>query len=202
MRYFTRLGLLLIPAMVLISGCSKNKDRPNILLFTLDTLRSDAVGCYGNAQIKTPNLDKLAHEGVIFQDAMCQIPATLTSHTAIMTGRNPKTTGVRFRTGHVPAFEETLAERFKSCGYQTAAFISSSVLAPEYGLNQGFDQYEMGRLAKQEEKSSFERKAQETIDQAISYITKNKNNKPFFIWVHLYDPHSALLSASALFDYV
>ena len=188
MHSFTRFGLLLIPLIVLISACSKSPDRPNILLFTLDTLRADAVGCYGNAQIKTPNLDKLAQEGVIFKDAMCQIPATLTSHTAIMTGRNPKTTGVRFRTGHVPAFEETLAERFKSYGYQTAAFISSSVLAPEFGLNQGFDKYEMGTLVKQEGKSNFERKAQETIDQAISFV--HKTNKPFFIWVHLYDPHT------------
>ncbi|MGC9327554.1 MAG: sulfatase [Candidatus Hinthialibacter sp.] len=170
-------------------GCSHQAKGPNVILLTLDTLRADALGCYGNSKVKTPHLDRLAREGVVFEDAVCQIPATLTSHTAIMTGRNPKTTGVRFRTARVASFEETLAERFRFHGYQTAAFISSYVLSPEFGLNQGFDKYEMGSIRKEGNKTTSERRAQETIEQAISHLSEIRE-QPFFLWIHLYDPHS------------
>lgn len=176
-------------AILVLGGCTKSTQSPNVLLLTLDTLRADALGCYGNATVKTPNLDRLAQEGALFENAVCQIPATLTSHTAIMTGRNPKSTGVRFRTGKVPAMEETLAEIFQSHGYQTAAFISSYVLASEFGLSQGFDCYELGTLKQGDKKTAEERRAEETIDQAISFFD-SMSQKPFFLWIHLYDPHS------------
>ncbi len=187
MKYI--LNFLFMITLLIFTGCSGETNHPNVVLLTLDTLRADAMGCYGNETIKTPHLDRLADEGVLFLDTICQIPATLTSHTAIMTGRNPKTTGVRFRTAHVPDFEETLAERFKGEGYYTAAFISSFVLAPSFGLGQGFDRYEMGSMTAKGDKVQSERRAQETIDQAIEYLNEG-NKKPFFLWVHLYDPHS------------
>lgn len=182
-------ALFLVFSIAAITGCSSQPHSPNVLVLTMDTLRADALGCYGAANVKTPNLDKLAKEGVLFEDAVCQIPATLTSHTAIFTGRNPKSTGVRFRTAAVPATEETLAERFQSRGYQTAAFLSSYVLAPEFGLNQGFDRYDLGSIKNGKSKAADERRAEETIDQAINFL-KNKSAKPFFLWIHLYDPHS------------
>ncbi|MBN2327705.1 MAG: sulfatase [Candidatus Omnitrophica bacterium] len=189
MRSFIRFIGFVFVLSLWLHGCSHRAERPNIILLTLDTLRSDALGCYGNAKVKTPHLDRLAREGVLFEDAVCQIPATLTSHTAIMTGRNPKTTGVRFRTARVSPFEETLAERLNDYGYQTAAFISSYVLSPDFGLNQGFDLYELGSIYKDEKKTADERLAQETVEQALSYLSENREN-PFFLWIHLYDPHS------------
>lgn len=179
----------LILSILLGIGCSNNRERPNVILLTLDTLRADSIGCYGNSTIQTPNLDRLAQEGVLFENAVCQIPATLTSHTAILTGRNPKTTGVRFRTARVSPLEETLAERFLAHGYTTAAFISSFVLAPEFGLNQGFEKYELGSMIQKGKKAADERRAEETIHQTISFL-KNKPRQPFLIWVHLYDPHT------------
>ncbi|MEW6234647.1 MAG: sulfatase [Candidatus Omnitrophota bacterium] len=180
-----------IPAFFLLPlcGCFNNGNRPNILLLTLDTLRADALGCYGSMDGRTPNLDRLAQEGVLFEDAVCQIPATLTSHTAIMTGRNPKTTGVRFRTARVPLHEKTIGEVFHAAGYETAAFISSFVLAPEFGLNQGFERYEMGGISPNGGAAPVERRAEETIDQVILYLSHHPKI-PFFIWVHLYDPHT------------
>ena len=105
----------------------------------------------------------------------------------MMTGRNPKTTGVRFRTANVSPLEETLAERFQTNGYQTAAFISSYVLAPEFGLNQGFDLYDLGSLRQGDKKNADERRAEETIDDAIAYL-EERGDRPFFLWIHLYDP--------------
>jgi|GEM_PF-1878879 len=171
------------------AGCTPRPEKPNVILLTLDTLRADALGCYGNPVVQTPHLDRIAREGVLFEDAICQIPATLTSHTAILTGRNPKTTGVRFRTALVPSEEETLPERFQTYGYDTAAFISSSVLDPAFGLNQGFGLYDMGSIGKGETPVTNERRAEETISSAIDYLNK-KEKRPFFIWIHLYDPHT------------
>ena len=177
--------LFSICVLLLTTACQQKNNKPNVLLVTLDTLRADALGCYGNTTVSTPVLNKIAEEGALFENAICQIPATLASHTAIMTGCNPMTTGVRFGKAHVPDSVQTLAEKFSDARYETAAFISSMVLAPFYGLNQGFSRYDMGNLGDQ----IFERRAEATIDSAVAFA-EGKHAKPFFMWVHLYDPHS------------
>lgn len=178
-----------VPLIWLGAGCSSRLEKPHVILLTLDTLRADALGCYGNGTVQTPHIDRIAREGVLFEDAICQIPATLTSHTAILTGRNPKTTGVRFRTALVPAEEETLAERFHDHGYATAAFISSTVLAPAFGLNPGFGRYDLGSMLENTKTVKNERRAEETIAAAIEYLN-TLDKQPFFLWIHLYDPHT------------
>ncbi len=175
--------------LIFCFGCTKQDEQTNVMLLTLDTLRADAVGCYGNESIHTPNLDRLAAEGVLFEDTICQIPATLTSHTAIMTGLYPRSTGVRFRTHRVPDAEHTLAEVFNKNGYRTAAFISSYVLEPAFGLKQGFDVYDLGSMIRNGQKINVERRAEETISDAIQYIEEHQE-EPLFVWVHLYDPHT------------
>lgn len=176
--------------ILFLLGCGADAPvQPNVLLFTLDTLRADALGCYGEAREHTPALDSLAREGVLFEDAICQIPATLTSHTAILTGRHPKTTGVRFAKVPVPPAEQTLAERFALARYDTAAFLSSLVLAPEFGLDQGFKNYDLGSMRSGEHTGAPERRAQETIDAALAFL-QTERDRPFFLWIHLYDPHT------------
>ncbi|RJP27509.1 MAG: hypothetical protein C4527_13005 [Candidatus Omnitrophota bacterium] len=175
--------------LILGLSCSHDKKQPNLLVLTLDTLRADALGCYGNPTVQTPHLDRLASEGVLFEDAICQIPATLTSHTAMFTGLYPRSSGVRFRTNRVPAAEDTLAEIFTRRGYQTAAFISSYVLEPAFGLDQGFEIYDLGSMRNNGQIVNAERRAEETISAAISFLEQPRG-KPFFLWVHLYDPHS------------
>lgn len=179
---------LSILAALALASCGGG-ERPNVLLLTLDTLRADALGCYGHPIVQTPNLDRLAAEGALFGDAICQIPATLTSHTAIMTGRHPKTNGVRFRSAQVPESETTLAELFSANGYQTAAYISALVLHPRHGLDQGFDEYYLGSMQQNGRPAAPERRADETIGGAIQYL-ENRGEAPFFLWVHLYDPHT------------
>jgi arylsulfatase A-like enzyme len=190
-RLFTGVVLLLITSIIFFSiTCSNQTQPPNIVLITMDTLRADALGCYGNQTISTPVLDQIAGEGVLFRQAICQVPATLSSHTAIMTGRYPKTTGVRFRTHRVPQSEETLAEILQQNGYQTAAFIAASVLAPDFGLDQGFDLYDLGSLATNSGGLKVERRGDEVIDSSLTYLQQRDKSKPFFMWIHLYDPHT------------
>jgi len=165
----------------------------NVLLITVDTLRADRVGCYGFTPDVTPIMDSWAARGVRFENCVSQTPLTFPSHTTILTGTLPIFHGVRDNGGFVvPSQLQTLAEVFKSAGYTTAAFVSAYVLDSKWGLNQGFDYYfdrfDLGRYEKIS-LGEVQRRADETIDETLSWLEKNSQN-PFFIWVHLYDPHT------------
>src|ERR1041385_541990 len=119
--------------------------RPNVFLITIDTLRADHVGCYGNKQVQTPTLDAIAAEGVRFTQAFSVSPITNSSHASILTGDYPSTHGVRDFGLPLGAKYPTLAEMLKQQGYHTSAFIGavildSKALAP--GFDRGFDYYD------------------------------------------------------------
>jgi len=112
------------------------------VLITIDTLRADHLPAYGYTGIKTPNLDQLAGESLIFEDAIAHIPMTLPSHASIHTGLLPIYHGVRDNAGFfLDSKITTLPETLKSKGYNTAAFVSAFVLDSQFGLDQGFDLY-------------------------------------------------------------
>ncbi len=160
-----------------------------VLLITLDTVRADALRCYQLPlpAAKTDNLDALAADGTLFLRSNCNIPATLTSHTAIMTGNLPRTSGVRFAKDQVPESAVTLAEVLKSNGFSTAAFLSAAVLNQAYGLNQGFDVYDD---LSDSTVTEAERSGDLTTDRAIEWLSQREADEPFFLWVHYYDAHS------------
>src|SRR5438552_9052979 len=109
---------------------STPKPRPAILLITIDTLRADRLGAYGNRSVETPNLDRFAGDGIVFSQASATVPLTLPSHASILTGRYPFAHGVRDNGDCVlPGSVPTLAERLKAGGYETGAFVGSYVLA-------------------------------------------------------------------------
>ena len=112
------------------------KPRPSILLVTIDTLRADHVGCYGSADAETPNLDRLAAEGVRFDDARSHVPLTAPSHATILTGVLPPRHGVRGNgSSHLAADAPDLAVALREGGYRTAAVVASVVLDRSTGLN-------------------------------------------------------------------
>jgi arylsulfatase A-like enzyme/Tfp pilus assembly protein PilF len=165
----------------------------NVLLVTMDTLRADHVGCYGYPLIKTPTLDALARDGVRYDRAIAQVPLTWPSHAAILTGTYPFQNGVQDFTGQPlsPQFR-TLAQAFKQRGYATGAVVSSFVLDRSWGLARGFDFYDdafAGSAFLHKDVGLVDRKAAESVDQALSWLKKNRQ-RPFFLWLHLYDPHS------------
>ena len=117
--------------------------RETVLLITIDTLRADALGTYGNAAAATPWLDRLAADGIRFDNARAHNVVTLPSHVNIFTGRLPMDHGVRDNAGfRVPATEKTLATELKGHGFRTAAFISAFPLDSRFGLARGFDVYD------------------------------------------------------------
>src|SRR4029077_10034926 len=117
--------------------------RPNVILITIDTVRADHLGCYGAKNIQTPTLDALAHDGVVFECAVSQVPLTWPSHAAILTGLYPFQNGVQDFTGQPlePRFR-SVAQAFKQRGYATGAVVSAFVLDRSWGLARGFDFYD------------------------------------------------------------
>lgn len=165
----------------------------NLLIVTLDTTRADRLGCYGATQVATPNLDRLASEGVLFERAVSAMPLTLPAHSALFTARFPAGSGVRDNGGFKLAPEQTtLAELLGTHGWKTGGFVSAFVLDRRWGIAQGFDTYQDGfdLLAKgKTDMGEIQRSGQETVAAALSWIDSVKTQR-FFGWVHLYDPHT------------
>jgi len=171
----------------------------DVVLITLDTTRADRLGCYGyrdpTGGSPTPNLDRLAARGVRFGDAVSPVPMTLPAHTSILTGLEPPHHGVRANGEYRLAPEHTtLAEVLAAAGYDTAAFVSSFVLAPRFGLDQGFATYDANLQATR--RAVFgqqnERSGKAVTDAALAWLGshgQSAERKPFFLWVHYFDPH-------------
>jgi arylsulfatase A-like enzyme/Tfp pilus assembly protein PilF len=174
------------------SAVAPGGDKPDIILVTIDTLRADSVGFAGNAKVKTPFLDKLASEGVVFANAHAHNVVTLPSHTNILTGLYPYQHGVRDNAGYklAPKFE-TVATMLRRAGYATGAFVGAYPLDSRYGLNQGFDTYDdnYGKGAATLDFSIQERPASAVLDAAAKWWSGNAGKKRF-LWIHLYDPHA------------
>ena len=161
-----------------------------MLLITIDTLRADALGAYGNRQASTPWLDRLSSGGVRFSRATAHNVVTLPSHVNILSGRYPFQHGVRENSGfRVPADLDTIATLLHARGYKTGAFVSAFPLDVRFGLGRGFDVYD-DRYGKGVERRAFrepERGGPATVAAALDWIGRQRS--PWFAWVHLYEPH-------------
>src|SRR5215510_2055465 len=150
----------------------------NVLLITIDTLRSDRVGSFGGPAGLTPALDRLAASGLRFTRAYSAAPLTLPSHASILTGVSPPVHGVRanglFRLGTgIP----TLATILKASGYRTGAFVGAFVLDARFGLNRGFDVYDdrYGEKHGGADADEAERRAEEVIKPAFAWINQHSS---------------------------
>ena len=164
----------------------------NLVLITIDTLRADYLSYNGSTRVKTPNLDALAARGVNFERARTPVPLTLPSHASILTALYPASHGVRDNgTFRLDEKQITLAEILKQQGYETAAFVGSFVLDHRFGLNQGFDVYDdqTSQNANAMERLEAERNGGAVYDAFARWLQSYSGKKPFFAWIHLYDPH-------------
>lgn len=172
-------------------GASPNQ--LSLLLVTLDTTRADRIGAYGFDDIETPNLDRLAREGVLFEQAESVAPLTLPAHSSIFTGQFPPAHGVRDNGGfYLGEDHVVLAEVLRDAGWRTGGFVGSFVLDSKWGIAQGFDRYfDDFELRKTTGRSlgEIERPAAEVVDAALSWLDEEPQSR-FFGWVHFYDPHS------------
>lgn len=181
--------------------------RPNILLVTLDTLRVDYLGCYGHPWIKTPNIDALAAHGTQFLQAIAQAPSTGPSHTSIFTSLYPFDHGAENGRPLKPGLV-TLADLLRAIGYETVAFTSSTTTRSlNSGLQQGFERYSDSLVTWSElfGFDSFQNLismyligiAQQSqipgeyvSNRALSWLESRDSDRPFFCWLHYFDPHA------------
>jgi arylsulfatase A-like enzyme/Flp pilus assembly protein TadD len=191
-------------ALALIAPACGRKDagapRPlNVLLITIDTLRPDHLGCYGDREARTPEIDHLAADGVVFENAVTVVPVTLPSHASIMTGAYPAFHGVhnngsyRLRDG-ATTFAGILHER----GYRTAAVVAGYPLAARFGLAQGFDSYDDRLPPERERQIGYREKPAADVSRAgLEFLdraaggpsTAGSQGSPFLLWLHFFDPH-------------
>jgi len=183
--------------LALLLGCER-RDKPDVYLISVDTLRWDHVGANNpNSPAKTPAIDALANDSIRFTDAFTPISVTGPAFASVMTGLSVSRHGVMmnlFRNG--TALNEshlTLAEAMSSSGYKTAAFISAFTLRPKLGLNQGFDIYDSP--------GDRNRTGDVTADRFVDWL--NVQEGELFAWFHSFDPHGPVdrhLHAGELHD--
>ena len=170
-----------------------------IVIFSIDTLRSDRLPAYGYKNVETPAIDALAKDGVVFERAYSQIPLTLPSHATILSGQLPGKHGVRDNLGY--RFDGSkrpyLPRLLGAAGWTTGAMVSSYVLRAETGLSEGFNEYESGiDLRTSEALGRSQRPGSETVELALDWLAKAKNSgdggsqKPPFLLIHIYEPHT------------
>ncbi len=162
----------------------------NVLLITIDTVRADRLGCYGYAGAGTPNLDRLAAEGVRFANTYAQVPLTLPSHCSIMTGMDPADHRVHNNGTYSLGPEiPTLAGLLKARGYRTAAFIASFTLDSRFGLARGFDVYDDNVQGEEALKSFRSERRAGAVLAALAPWLESIRGERFLCWAHFYDPH-------------
>ncbi len=198
---------------------------PDVILVSIDTLRADRLGAYGHSPSITPEMDRIAAEGVVFSRALAAAPWTVPSVASMITGLPalrhgagmPLSSGLTFLRSPLDAEHTTLAERFSAAGYRTRAVVANGFLSPQMGLDQGFEQFvnpltnaaggiflrdvPLGRLFVTlfpiEKWGDY--RAEGITATALEYLAEEAD-APLFLWAHYIDPHTPFQADPAQLD--
>ncbi len=198
-------GTSLLVSFLFFQGCQPRRERPNVLLITLDTTRADHMGCYGYQRPTTPVLDRLAAESVVYTHAISTSSWTLPAHASLFTGKFTTSHGARYDTegplrltdgidgpenwkdyrarGLSPS-ETTLAEILKEAGYVTGAVVGGPWMKKVFGLDKGFDHYDDAQI-----RTVNGRLAGEVTSAALEWVEKESDHE-FFLFLNYFDPHT------------
>jgi len=188
------LGLVLLAVVGAVwffcsPGASPREIR-HVILISIDTCRADYLSCYGYPRKITPNIDVIAKEGIVFENALTPMPLTLPAHSSMLTGTYPLYHGVHDNLDHVLAESNvTIAEILREQGYITGAIVSTFILDSQFGVGQGFDSYNDRFVQPVGPSEDKERRGGEASRFACSYLTEHRD-EPFFLFLHYFDPHT------------
>lgn len=169
----------------------------NVVLISIDTIRADHLGAYGYSRNTTPNLDTLAAAGTLFINAWAHAPSTRYSIPAMLTGRYPLNVRYFDIPRQWPGLSEenlTIAEVLLAQGFKTGAILNYWYFDAVRKMNQGFEHYDNQNkrlhrpVAGEGPAKTSGTSSKEQTDKAIEFVGENAA-KPFFLWVHYYDPH-------------
>ena len=188
-RGVTRWGIWV--GLFVLGGCQCRESRPDIkhvVVVSIDTLRADFLGTYGHPYVKSPSIDGLAAEGVVFEKHMASAPTTLASHTSLMAGVWPHTHGVPRNGFLVPLENVMLAEVLKDKGFRTAGFVGGYPLKKRYQFDQGIDHYD-DRMDKRAEGIAVygsQRSAKNIANALNKYLGSQplKEEEQLFLFLH------------------
>ena len=161
--------------------------RPNVILYVADTLRADRLGCYGRRPSITPAIDRLAAEGIVFENAVAQSPWTRPSTATILTGRDPAAHGAVTLRTRVRRDLPTLGDFLGARGWRTAAFVTNLNVAPAFGFGRGFTPYEY--LPEDVRRPGVYEPASVLHEKALAWIDAHRD-EPFLLYLHASDPHA------------
>lgn len=159
----------------------QTRARPNVLIYLVDTLRADRLGCYGYPRPVSPHLDRFAQGATLFETAIAQAPWTRPSVASVLTGLGPLAHGVRTLDDRLPSAVETLGERLRAAGYRTAAFSTNWHISADTGFDQGFDDFDF--LPQEPDSGPLNRRV-------LAWLDRQQGPEPLFLYVHALDPHA------------
>lgn len=159
---------------------------PNVVIYLVDALRADRLGCYNPQSTASPNIDLFSKEAVLFQRAYAPSSWTKSSVASLFTGTNPPAHGAIGREGMLDNKLPTLAESLKKAGYNTAAFITNGNVSETFAFDRGFDVFRF--LPEDPAGEGVYGSSAELLDKTQSKIENIQ--EPFFIYMHQSDPHA------------
>ena len=175
-------------------ACSGEATEPrprNLLLVTVDTLRADALGCYGYERDTSPRIDEFARDALVFEDVQATSSWTLPSMASLMTGLYTTAHGCWDLDTPLDGSVVTLAERLSDAGFATSGFVSQVFVAERFGMHQGFQRFddELSELGRAH--NMFTSTAADLTTRAVRALPDAPREEPWAVWVHYYDPHAA-----------
>jgi arylsulfatase A-like enzyme len=185
-------------AMLAVLGRLPSPDRPSIVLIVADTLRADYLGLYGFRGEISPNLDRLAQQGVVFERCYSQAPWTKPAIASLLTGLHPTRHGVVTHLGYgatgtnhggetlttdvLDAELVTVSEALRNAGYATGAFVANAWIRADHGFAQGFDAFDR-------DDAGNDVPATVLVEKALAWLATLEPGEPYFLYMHLMDPH-------------
>jgi arylsulfatase A-like enzyme len=171
--------------LVVLAGCrsaSVRPTRPNVVVYLVDTLRSDHLGVYGYERDTSPALDAFARDAVVFDRAYSPSAWTRPACASLLTGLNPQKHRAMTREDTLGAEVELLSEYLQALDYRTAGVVSNPNVIALWGFDQGFDWFEEVPAATHHARA-------DAVNEAVFRRLKTLGTGPFFLYVHTMDPH-------------
>ncbi len=175
--------------LAIATGCSRRnvavpaRNARGVILISLDTLRADHLGSFGYGRATSPQLDRLAARGVLFERAVAQYPSTLTSHITMLTGLHPAQHDVYPPATALAPSIATLAERLLSHGVRTAGFTEGGYMAKEFGFSRGFEAWD-------DRAATADTDIERTLGLGREFLRSLADGDRFFLFLHSYSVHS------------
>ena len=176
-----------------VSSHPKGEHAPTVVFIIIDTLRADHVGAYGGKGNLTPNIDALAREGLVFENAIASSSWTRSSVASMITSRYPTKIGVLGRSDAIPDSVKTLAEVLKERGFNTQGVVTNSNAGKSFGFDQGFDRFVFPEKTEGYSQDAQTFVAEGVTETALKLIDSLPGNEPTFLYLHYQDPHDPYL---------